>query len=47
LVERKGVDVLCEALEGILQTRSRGIIGAKIVHVARASQRTMSRLIAP
>jgi glycogen synthase len=35
------------ALEGVLQTRSRGIIGAKIVHAARASRRTMSRLIAP
>jgi hypothetical protein len=30
-----------------LQTISRGIIGAKIVYAARASRRSMSRLIAP
>ncbi len=34
-------------LEGVLQTKSRGVVGAKTVHAARANLRSMSLLIAP
>ena len=34
-------------LEGVLQTRSWGVIGARVLHAVRANLRNMSLLIAP